>query len=727
MSARISPLPPRTLRKYMGWDPANTNAENHLLDTGITATLPGDSKVFGGDFGVIYEITKDGVLKSYKDNSDTGGSLLTPVKTYGSGWGAYQRVWANGGASSGAGMGRIFAQATDGSITVFVQSSPTTGDGTVTAYSDKIPATVPAASAMAAADDVWAIGTVTYTLAAGEVRAWNYSEAVVTTTTGRKVVPSFAVRGGTVNPGDNVVATGLDQARKAWSPGPGVIYAQGAAGDVKSYAGTPLAETNPEVGVGFNGTLLVDPAECLTPALDEKPLLAGQAAPEAGDLAAPAPEETPAEGPATVSGRITLGDGSPAAGMTVNIDPVDPSLVAEDGSETQVKPLGTAVTAADGTWSFTLPAQLPADLQAIADANSGVLNVSATAYGHTASGIPMFAVDHLAAAPEASLATSTDGSPARSALAAATTAEPAHTVTLLPAAGSDADTSDPTAAEEKTTYAAQYEALPTTSPDDAAQTPEWQNDRGASPGPGYNPYLVNGTDTRSLAVIDDARSPNVDGCYEWTKVLSSSIAYTTVGEAHAYWDAKASFDYKHKMSTSVEVAVKGAGKNWSISGTATLGGSAGSSSGFANRGPYFGKHWRVPVNYQKQKVTRRCFGSPDYTFQRVVATGYKVPAGGYTGVYGKDVSHLDGTRYYYSPSWKRARVARNSYYSLNRGRSAKISGSVSVFGLSLGASSQLDNDHEQRITAGGSAASTHDIWGYYDRPGSGKEGVFYSY
>ncbi|WPO76242.1 hypothetical protein [Streptomyces sp. KN37] len=69
----------------MDWNPSNAS-ESALIDSGKSASLDSDSYYSTGGHGVLYEITAAGVLKSYQDRSASGGSLLTPVKTYTSNW-----------------------------------------------------------------------------------------------------------------------------------------------------------------------------------------------------------------------------------------------------------------------------------------------------------------------------------------------------------------------------------------------------------------------------------------------------------------------------------------------------------------------------------------------------------------------------------------------------------------------------------------------------------------
>ncbi|MER8047159.1 hypothetical protein [Streptomyces sp. NPDC094032] len=696
---------PKVIRKYIDWSPYDGNKEAGILDTGVTGQLPGSSQVFGGEDGVIYEITQDGLLKSYKDNSDTGGALLTPFRSYGSGWSGYSRVWVLGG--------RIFAFShTTGSVSVFDERKAFNNGWYQKEFAEKIPATDQAAVAIASAQSVWGTGSQVFTLANGQIRQWNFSIEYVGPSA---IAPRLS--------GGEVIAADLPTAVSAWSPALGVVYTNSGSRDysgiVKSYAGSPLASANPEVGVGLYGTMLPDTASCLAaPDPEEKPNFGNASDVPPVDLPTPI-EETPSDRPSVLSGKFLLGDGKPAAGLTVQIEPNDPSLVSQDGTPTKLAPLGTATTAADGTWSFAVPDQLPTGLQQVVDANGGVLNATASTFGSTSSGVEMVGVDQVTAAPTPQPAGG-EAPAARTALAVAAEAEPAHSVPLVPAAAPTVDASDPTAEQQRSTYAAQFEGQSTSQEGDGDLMPKWQDDKGPAPAADFDPYLVGGRSVRSEAV-----APRASGsCYNVTTKVSSSIAYTTVGEAHAYWDAKASFEYKTKLSSSVDVAVKG-GSNWALSGTTTLGSSVGSSAGFANQGPYFGKHWRVPISYDKQKITNYCGAVARSSYLRIIARGFQVASGGYVGIFGKDVRHVDGpARFKAYSAGKRARVQAGGTYSLSSGRSVKYAGAVSVMGVSLSASTQFDADHEQKIVAG-TRRGDHWIWGAKGMIGR-NEGAFYS-
>ncbi|MFF8932368.1 hypothetical protein ACF1AO_34455 [Streptomyces longwoodensis] len=114
----------------------------------------------------LYEATLDNKVKAYKDNSASGGSLLTLVKTYSLAWKDIKRVWANGP--------RIFTQDANGVVTVYQQSTPASGTGTITAVGP-LPASA-ALTEITSADSVWMTGSWIYTLKNGTVSRRMYSE-----------------------------------------------------------------------------------------------------------------------------------------------------------------------------------------------------------------------------------------------------------------------------------------------------------------------------------------------------------------------------------------------------------------------------------------------------------------------------------------------------------------------------------------------------------------------
>jgi hypothetical protein len=65
--------------------------------------------------------------------------------------------------------------------------------------------------------------------------------------------------------------------------------------------------------------------------------------------------------------------GVPVPNMTVTLSGAD--SLTETSQDAALPTIGTATTTSDGTWTYTLPSSLPSNLQATADANSGVLSV----------------------------------------------------------------------------------------------------------------------------------------------------------------------------------------------------------------------------------------------------------------------------------------------------------------------------------------------------------------
>ena len=63
--------------------------------------------------------------------------------------------------------------------------------------------------------------------------------------------------------------------------------------------------------------------------------------------------------------------------MTISV----PETAASDGTDSPRAVLATVTTDAAGAWSYQPPATLPAEVQAVADANQGVLNLEAEAMG----------------------------------------------------------------------------------------------------------------------------------------------------------------------------------------------------------------------------------------------------------------------------------------------------------------------------------------------------------
>jgi hypothetical protein len=683
---------PRVLHKYMDWGPQSGTTDT-LIDTLYTANLPTTSKVFtGGGNGIIYEATSGGQVKSYKDNTATGGALLTPVKTYSLAWQNAKRIWANGS--------RVFVLNAADSLEVYKQSAPTTGNGTPT----KISETATSTAALFDATNVWMVNSTVYALTStGTINQYSYTETPIIGTIAARLQSA------------GVVATGLTNVSQAWSPGAGVVNTQtttsdpDTTGQIAKYSTGPWTQLDPEVRTGIVGTIMADAGPCLAdPDPSVQPYFATPPDETGGAEAVDAPEEAAQTPSNTVTGKFTLGNGQPAAGLPVTLTAND--LGDDATGETQVPFLGTATTAADGTWSITLPGTLPADVQQAKDDNGGILNLQATAQGvTTTTGTPMLGVDTLSTTTAQQRATVSGQN------------DYGHSTLLAPNTVSGTTQDTYAASTDSTTLAAKIEADPAPAPD---TVPMWQSDN-STLAADYNPYLVNGHDVSAEAVRPPTVPMSSGNCWDTKTQIDSSTKYTVVGEAHANWDAKSTFEYESSMSSSIDTAVKSSG-NWTIGASKELSQSNGMTVGWSNKSKY-SHQYQVPILYKKWKYQHWCSGSVRGTWYKIEASGYHIPADGAAGRFGKDVSSKDG-----SANFNKAPKANRTYLeggggtlSLAHGSSVKFGGAVSAFGISLGAKTGYDSNHRQRITFGNQPGK-HWIWGKNGSLSSGHAGVFYS-
>lgn len=680
----------RVLHKYMDWGP--TSADTDLLDTLQTASLPGTSKVFtGGGDGILYEATLGGQVKAYKDNTASGGALLTPVKTYSLNWSSAKRILTNGEW--------FLVFASDGTMDVYKQSGPATGDGALTRVVDGTKSSI--TTAIAGADDAWMVNSAVQWLKDGAVQ-----QTVLLPLSGSSVKLW----------GTTDIATGVD-ATQAWAPGPKAISTQSltddpdTTGQVRAFTTGPWASAADDVRSGIVGEIMADAGPCLTaPDPDIAPYF-GTPPDETGG-------EEPSEGTAdpvpapsrTVTGTFTLGNLQLAAGLPVTVTAPDVDLDAT--GQTKQTVVGTATTAADGSWSLTLPTTLPAPVQQAKDDNGGILNLDAIAMGATTSGVKMLGVDSLSAMTDQATVDASIAGP-----------DNGHSVKLVPntvdSSGELKDTF--AAATESQTYAAKRENSPAV-PD--GEDPTWQSDTGTLAAD-YNPYLVDGQDVSADAVRPPV-TPQASGSCDTIRVpVSSKIKYTVVGEAHAGWDSKAIFEYESAMNTSVETAVKSNG-DWNLGASKELSQSVSVSVGYTSPHSHYAKQYKVPIEYVKTRSQYICSGSVRSTWYKIEPKRYKAPAQGALGKIGKDVSGKDGSaNFNRSPKANRNFLYAGNSFQLAKGKSVKFGGAVSFYGVSMGAKTGYDTNHKQKIIAGGKSGK-HWIWGKNGTLSSGKAGVFYS-
>ncbi|MFJ6901555.1 hypothetical protein [Streptomyces hokutonensis] len=431
------------------------------------------------------------------------------------------------------------------------------------------------------------------------------------------------------------------------------------------------------------------------------------AAPTVSDT--PTPTVTSASGAATVSGTFTNAAGTGLPNLTVNLTAPD-ALTDDTTGEVTLPVVGTATTASDGSWSYTLPDPLPSNLQTLADANSGVLNLSATVNGYTSNGTALTATDNVSAGVA-------EGSSTTQASQDVQTSSSPHTLALRV----DTDTTPLDAPADSDTASSLAQSITdSVDPDgDTAPLPTYQSSSSAISVSALSANTVAGVDYSSVIPLDNP-------CTPYSTILKKEIRYTTVGEAHAYWDAKASFDYSSTMSSQIGVATSTDGAGWTISGSVSETKSTGHSTGYAGKGPYFARQWRVPINYGYVRTKVTCLHGSGYTTYEIRPLGYKIPANQPVAEYGKKVTQYDGSHgYVNAPNSRRGLVRPGTYFSLSSGHSMTYTVGATVFGIGISSQTMYNGTHTQKIEAG-NKAEDHAIWG---AKGTlyGKPGTFYSY
>jgi hypothetical protein len=420
---------------------------------------------------------------------------------------------------------------------------------------------------------------------------------------------------------------------------------------------------------------------------------------------------------AVASGVFTNPAGQPVANIPVTISVPETSVTA-DGSEAERTVLATVTTDAEGAWSYTPPPTLPTDVQAVADANNGVLNLDAVAIGAAPDGTLLNAT----AGASVAVPTSGEVPPAAPAAAAGTSPAQAVAMHVVPAANTSATAPSDAEAAQSDASVAEAQAV-------AYHPPTWQTNNAPSD-PTYTPDVVDGVDYRTTAVAAWSSSI-VPPCYIYDSVNKTTIAYTVVGEAHAYWDTKASFRFNATLSNNFKVETSVDGVHWNASSSVRLESQVGRSTGFSNQGPYFGRQYQVPIKYRWIKTTYRCFrawgGSYYTTSYAIRPVGYSIPAGGYVGKMGNNVADNDGFGGWYrsNPAY-RGRLQPGAFFAITRGKSITYGNAATVWGVGIAVETIYNSNHEQRIDAGSSHAASHDIWGAKGSL-SGDPGTIYSW
>jgi Fibronectin type III domain len=283
--------------------------------------------------------------------------------------------------------------------------------------------------------------------------------------------------------------------------------------------------------------------------------------------------------PQAITGQVTAPSGAPVAGDQVTL-----VTNSDDPSPAPVTPsvLGTAVTGANGDWSFTVPsyASLPADAQAAAAANGGYLNVDAVVMGTaTVSG----ANYELTGVGVQSVWV---GSPTQTQLPAPAdlTAPPAM---VLRPDGADVS-AQYTAAAQAATWASQNDPAATDSSGDITGDPtnaglpaptDAYGYQEVVPLTNYNPNVAaDGTDLTNAPVTPAGSSADccvgtrlAPGCYDQqTAVDLKTNHFTVIGEYHTGWRTSGDLSYAAGASSNIGSYVSFDGGEFSFNGYDTF-------------------------------------------------------------------------------------------------------------------------------------------------------------
>jgi hypothetical protein len=459
-----------------------------------------------------------------------------------------------------------------------------------------------------------------------------------------------------------------------------------------------------------------------------------------GDIA-PAPETTGSPDDPTpdntvpvgqISGKFTngAGNGAAVAGQVVTI--MDASPPPDDGTEVAPTIIGATTTASDGTWSYTLPATLPAGVAAEAADNGGVLNLEASVGGATSSGQPMaasqFVTTNVSAPTSVSPSVPDEADPVTSVLPAGSAAIP------------------PTPASVTSSSMASLGQASSDPDPDYAPPAQWQSDQAVTRYAAGTPSC-SGTCTQQAYAegqtnfADASMVPNssqnlqcdINHCWDDTldpsvlkrcpvvsrKTVDTAYAYTTVGEGHAYYDAKVSYHYTESTTTGIGAMISANGTSWQLAGSLSSSNqtSVSKGSGFASKGPHWAHQWKVPMKFVKVREQVSCpgLGTDGETVTAylwvTMSKGFQIPPGGYAGILGKDVSKYDGPAGYYNsnPNW-RGKIQRGTNTTFGSGTSVIYNNAASVFGIGVSSISNYGHHSDITMTAL-NGRYEHDIWG----------------
>lgn len=411
----------------------------------------------------------------------------------------------------------------------------------------------------------------------------------------------------------------------------------------------------------------------------------------------------------SVSGTLTNGAGVAIPNMPVGLYAADAVLGA--GSQFTLPLVAQTTTNASGAWTITIPSPLPSSLQAMADANGGVLNVQAISSGVAPDGTAMSAVQSFGLTST----TSKDPSGLQQ-LVAQQDAQPIQTMFF------------PTRPDAQTTYddGGTIDASGNTLYLSDSGTDYTSGDQGSGKSSSVAEMeTLNGIDYSSVvptAVQDKCNSPVAK------VVKRASHVETPISEAHGYWDATGAVRLGSTESQTFGLGYSADNKLWSLHGSTSMGQNWGTVMSIDEPGPMHSNQVDVPIDWAKFHLyTPRCDGTilEDGWYWRAVKYD---PAAGQDAIsLGRSVFSDDGYNNYVksNPDYRMSWPA-NTGFGIIKGTSLTYSFTAGIFPLSITAETAYDATREQHIKFGSQTYPSHDIWSNNHRPDQGAK-VFYSW
>lgn len=376
--------------------------------------------------------------------------------------------------------------------------------------------------------------------------------------------------------------------------------------------------------------------------------------------------------------------------------------------------VATATTDSSGAWTVTLPSTLPSNLQAEADANSGVINVVVMADAHV-SGQPEISLTAAVGMPLGVGISSSAAAAGADDISSQVDASNDNTrpVMALNVAGTQdlAPPTDDGLGQDPPATSTAAGVTPVV--DDPGSETTWNTVANEAAVPA-SANTVNGVNYSNAVAVPELAA---DGrCSIWYVVDSKDTwKYTPVGEAHAYWDATASFYYETSLATSVTMGVAVGDGDFTVSGSTTLGSKLTHRVGATGAGPYIHRRFLLPITYEWQKWRSNCTnasGSKSWPkFMRTITpTTYAGAQAHNAWIWGGKVGG-DGKKAFENSNPKyEDTLPSTGFWATASAHSYSYKLGVSVFGwATVAAETVYDSSHLQQITAGKQTKAVHLI------------------